>query len=105
MALGEKIKLLRKRKNLTQQAVADLIGVSVTVIGKCENGLGDMRLSKVIKLASVFEMSVMEFIYFDGKNNNKQEILDLEKKIAELQQNVNTLQAQIVQEYFRQGLI
>ena len=38
MKLGEKIKLLRKQKNLSQEVFANYLGVSFQAVSKWENG-------------------------------------------------------------------
>ncbi len=45
--LGEKIKSLRKEKNLTQAQLSELAKVSVKQISKMENGHGDVSIMAI----------------------------------------------------------
>jgi len=68
--IAEKIKEERKRKNLTQTQLGELIGVKKSQISKLEKGIGDIRLSTIIKvfkalntnLKIVFENNSLEFV-------------------------------------------
>jgi transcriptional regulator with XRE-family HTH domain len=59
MGFGEKIRELRKAKNLSQRALGDLVGVSFTYISKVENeklDFGDYPSEDLIrKLAKALE--------------------------------------------------
>jgi len=68
--IAEKIKEERKRKNLTQTQLGELIGVKKSQISKLEKGIGDIRLSTIIKvfkalntnLKIVFENNSLEVV-------------------------------------------
>lgn len=58
MTIGERIKQLRKQKNLTQKELANMCGYkSLTTINKIELGINSIPLSVVEKLAFVLEVS------------------------------------------------
>jgi len=59
--LAYRIKNARKLKCLTQQEVADEIGVSKQMISKYEKGLSTPNSSKIIELAKLFEQKIDYF--------------------------------------------
>lgn len=58
--LGEKIQQLRKERNLTQEDLADLIGVDRSYMGFVERGERNPTLAKIIKIAHVFKINISE---------------------------------------------
>lgn len=53
----------RKNKNLTQQEVADFIGVCKGSIVKWENGYAEPSVSKALKLCALYEMSINDILF------------------------------------------
>jgi transcriptional regulator with XRE-family HTH domain len=62
MSVNEKIKLVRQAKGLTQEAVAEKLGLSVTTYGDIERGDKDLKLSKLQVIADVLEMKASELL-------------------------------------------
>lgn len=58
----QKIRQLRNDKNLTQEFVADKIGVSQSHYAKLENGKVKLNLATIHKIASVLEINVAELM-------------------------------------------
>ena len=71
------IKKIRELKNLTREYVADELNMSTSGYGKIERGEVDLTISKLVRIASVLEVSI-EFIFrFDISNffvNSKENI-------------------------------
>lgn len=57
MNFGESIKELRLSNNLTQQKVADCLGISRSVLSQYENNLVDPTATVISKLAAYFDVS------------------------------------------------
>ena len=57
MSIGERIKVYRKEKNLTQGQLAELIGVSTQAVSKWETGAGMPDISQIVPLANVLGIS------------------------------------------------
>lgn len=57
VALGEKIKTLRKQHRLSQGALAAKIGINPTHLGRLESGKYTPSVEVVRKLAEIFEVS------------------------------------------------
>ena len=56
MTLGEKITILRKRKQMTQQDLADKLNTTKQTIGKYENGIvTNLPLNRIYELAAALD--------------------------------------------------
>ena len=60
--LGQRIAMLRKQKNLTQDALADAMGVSAQAVSKWENDLSCPDIMILPKLANHLGVSVDELL-------------------------------------------
>lgn len=67
MILNERLKKLRAEKNVTQQKVADALGVTVGNVQKFEYGTARPKLDNVIKIADFFDVSLD---YLVGRTDN-----------------------------------
>ena len=61
--LGEVLKQHRVDCNMTQEFVAEAIGVSRQAVSKWENGTSDPSTSNLIALAKLFKVSAEELLY------------------------------------------
>lgn len=71
MNLGENIKRRREHLKLSQECVAERLGVSRQAVSKWETGLSEPTASNLIQLADVFEISLSELVETQ-KNNEEQ---------------------------------
>lgn len=55
---GERIIELRKRKNMSQQELADLAGVSQTSIYQWEKGTRKPKVENMVKIAELLQVSI-----------------------------------------------
>jgi len=62
VSVNEKIRLIRETKGLTQEQVAEKLGVSPSAYGDIERGGNDPKLSKLQKIAEFFEMSLADLV-------------------------------------------
>lgn len=60
--LGEKIKTYRENKNMTQNEVADILGVKSATISKYETNTLEPNIESIKKLAEIFEISIDELL-------------------------------------------
>ena len=77
MSVNEKIRLIREAKDLTQEQMAEKLGVSQSAYGDIERGDNDPKLSKLQKIADIFEIQLSELVDLSEKgtlniNFNKQ---------------------------------
>lgn len=67
MKVHEKIRFLRREKNLTQEEMAEKLGMSPVSYGKIERGETDY-LSKLEKIAETLGIDLMELLMLGEKN-------------------------------------
>lgn len=84
--LGDKIKLYRENKKMTQNEVADILNVSSATISKYESGTLEPNIESLKRLAELFEISVDELLNdeedkFDISKVNVLEILREQKEM------------------------
>lgn len=72
VVLKERIRELRKAKNITQGALANVIGVSETTISKWENGVAVPDIEMLCILSDYFEVSLDELL--DRKTELKRKV-------------------------------
>ena len=60
--IGRNIRNARKAKGLTQEAVADLLGVSAPYVGKLERGERSINLDKLAMLVPILDAPVEQMV-------------------------------------------
>lgn len=63
--IGEKIKNLRRKNDLTQEKLADQLGVSYQTVSKWETGITSPDLSLIVPLARLFKVTTDELFGFN----------------------------------------
>ena len=71
--LGEKIKQYRENKKMTQNEIAEILGVKPATVSKYETGTIEPNIETLKKLAEIFEVSIDELL------NDKKDELDISK--------------------------
>ncbi len=74
--LGEKIRSLRKAKNISQEVLAQYLGVSFQAVSKWENGDTMPDVAMIPALASFFGVSTDELFDFN--------LMEMEEKVMEI---------------------
>ena len=64
--LGEKIKLYREKKNMTQNEIAEILGVKATTISKYEAGTLEPNIESIKKLSETFGITIDELLKDEG---------------------------------------
>lgn len=59
---GRRLREVRQKRGLTQQAVADLAGMSLTYISNMEHGFKVPSLTTIIRLAVALNCKVMDLV-------------------------------------------
>ena len=72
LQLGEKIKSLRKQKNISQEVFANYLGVSFQAVSKWENGNTMPDVTMIPAIASFFGVSTDELFDFNRLEAEKQ---------------------------------
>ncbi len=71
--LGDKIKLYRENKKMTQSEIANILDVSPATVSKYESGTLEPNIEAIKRLAELFEISIDELL------NDEEEKLDISK--------------------------
>jgi transcriptional regulator with XRE-family HTH domain len=69
MSVHEKIRLARHAKGWTQEDVADKLEMSINGYGDIERGDSDIKLSKLEKIADLFDMTLSDLIGINEQNS------------------------------------
>lgn len=76
MKMGEKIKILRKRKGISQEALAQMLGVSFQAVSKWETGATMPDIALIPAIAAFFDVSTDELFDYN--------VLENERKVDEI---------------------
>lgn len=63
--IGEKIRLYRKSKGMTQEQLAELVGTHFAYIGKLERGEMNCKLQTLEKVAAALGINIFTLFDFD----------------------------------------
>ena len=70
--IGENLKLLRKRKGISQEEIATDLGLTRSSYSGYENGVAEPNIETLIKISEYYDISLDKFIKRDlGPNSNK----------------------------------
>lgn len=81
VALGSRIRQLRRKRKYTQEALADIVGTSQSHLGKIERGEVQVGTESLQKIADALVVDIAHF--FQGRKALSREAL-LQKTIAML---------------------
>lgn len=62
---GKKLRKIRRQKDLTQEKLAELLGVSVEFVSNMERGINAPSFETIEKLAQSLEVAIYEFFTFE----------------------------------------
>lgn len=88
LAIGQKLRQVRMRSQLTQQNVADDVGISATAYSKMENGKTDFSITRLTQFAHLFKVYLPDF--FDANIqvprfiNDSSSVEDYKNKMLEM---------------------
>lgn len=92
--IGQRIRQARKARGLSQEKLAEIIGISTTHMSHIETANTKMSLPTFAEIASVLEMRTDELLYGD-KPKNRNISMD---SIAELLDNCTVQQIRIIED-------
>jgi len=81
--MGEKIKALRKQKNISQEVLAQVLGVSFQAVSKWETGTCMPDVTMIPAIAGFFEVSTDELFDFN-LIEQETKVMDIVGKAAEI---------------------
>ena len=66
MSIGERIRQLRKERNITQEELSEYLGVTKATVQKYENGqIRNLRAETIKKLSELFGVGPVFFVFDD----------------------------------------
>jgi transcriptional regulator with XRE-family HTH domain len=71
--LSEKIRLIRLSKNLSQQNIADELGITVSAYSNMERGVTEITIQRLKKIAQILQVNINDLIT-DNILNDQPEI-------------------------------
>ena len=74
--IGNQIKKFRKQKNMSQEQLAEMLGLSVGAVSKWERSAAIPDLNYIVALADFFSVSVDVLLGYEMKNDSVQAIKD-----------------------------
>ena len=110
--LGKKLRTLRAEKGYTQEKIPDMLGIPQATYSNLENNKGKVDLKLLEKVASVYEIDMVELlkneslIFYNQENSGGQNgliinqlseklIEQYESRILELKETISFLQNQL----------
>lgn len=66
LEIGQRIRVIRKNKNLTQRRLAELVMISPSSITRLENGQVMVSVFTMIELVRVLDVSISEMLFGDS---------------------------------------
>lgn len=100
--IGEKIKELRTKAGISQQRLAELLGVSRPTISQIENGERKVSVDELDRLAKIFNISVNSLL---NKEKEPEVILEEKAKEKKLQPSIRINVPQKNLEKFKEVLL
>ncbi len=88
---GNRIKTLRKNAGLTQEQLAELVGLDTQHLCKMENGIHFPKVKNLVSIAKVFQVDISDLFVFDNANklkNRRNEIILNIKKLSDYELEV-----------------
>ena len=109
-SIAEKLKKLRKNKNITQEQLAEKLDISRSKVSSWETNRRDMSITEAIKLANIYEVSLdnlfeineiteEEYIKISDKFIKRKNI-SLEQKVKIIELLRDTLKKNNIDEFY-----
>lgn len=64
LELGNKIRLERMKRDISQEKLAELANVSIRTISDIERGLTDIRYTNLLQIAKAFQLTTSRLLDF-----------------------------------------
>ena len=81
--IGSKIRERRKSMGITQEQVADFLGINPSHVSNVENGRANPSLTALINIANILECSIDQFVYGEYTFNRADTESALDKEIMD----------------------
>ena len=94
MKFGDNLKLIRKRKNMSQEELADKVNVSRQSVSKWENGEAYPEMNNILELCKIFNCKINDLVHVDMSDIDSLDdeiVMKVVKFNEEKQKRVKTL--------------
>ena len=75
LSLSANISKLRKEHAMTQEQLAEALGVTFASVSKWERGVATPELNLIAEMADLFEVSIDALIGYQFRNNNRETVI------------------------------
>lgn len=72
---GNRIRALRKSARLTQEQLAELVGLDTQHLCKMENGIHFPKVKNLVAIAEVFQVDISDLFIFEKPNDKKNNLV------------------------------
>lgn len=97
--IGFKLKALRVTHSVSQKIVADHLGISVPAYSKIETGLSDINYEKIVQIAHLYGISIVDLIKIGESSASEHQYPDLKKQLDDLSFKYNEQQKKMIDLY------
>lgn len=87
--IGDNIRIARKRKGLTQEELAGLIGVTSQAVSRWESGAGLPDISMIVPIAQVLSVSTDMLFGMDSEGNDNRLLIQIGNQYQEIKAKFN----------------
>lgn len=101
MKINEQIRVLRRERKMTQEQLAEAVGVSAAAVSKWESGLSVPEIGMMIALANHFEVSLDALVGYEVRSCRKEDMAeDLRRmKVAKQYDEAQTVVEEALRRY------
>lgn len=75
MTIGDKLRYFRKLRKMTQEQVAEELGISDSAYAKYETGESDITIGRLTEIAKVFLVKEHEILAYEKEQNAKAQVI------------------------------
>jgi transcriptional regulator with XRE-family HTH domain len=93
IVVGNKLKILRKNKNMSQEEVADYLHMSQSAYARMESGESHSWASHIIKICKIFAIAPEDLLKVEHLKT------DANKKNTSSREIVNQLSDEVIEQY------
>ena len=91
LSLPANISKLRKDHSMTQEQLAEALGVTFASVSKWERGVATPELNLIAEMADLFEVSIDALIGYEFRNNDRENVISRLKQYRHDRNNENAL--------------
>ena len=93
MSLGDQIRKIRLKKGISQQFIADSIGISQSKFNRIENGKSNILLNDLLEICQILRINYIELI--QSNQSGKDNVDETEAEISNLCKEIKSLKSEV----------